>query len=126
MTEIEKEVTREKTETKTVLTCDFCGIPEIDLRDGESIVRFRDGVTFEVTYVLIRPDESEKKFDDIHSAKMHMQTLDSSYRSNCETKTRLSASCDLNVEVCEHCIDTLFSAADEADPLGNSPAIQHI
>jgi len=124
MTEVERDITKKVEEKKTVKNCDICSLTEVDIPDNEKIVDLKAGETTHVRYILeITPVDSilhemsgfvatsetfTEEFKSIEEGKNYVKNFenDSEYQFN--RKSIVSKEWDLNIDVCEHCISTLF------------------
>lgn len=119
MTTIERTVTENVEETKTVTVCDMCGLDETILPDDEDIHRITIGETgYEVTYHLDieyhgSKKGEEKEFESKEDAEDYLDEADNVY--SVDKKTILQPYAEHNLDVCDHCLETFLSAWEEGE-----------
>ena len=127
MTIVEKEVTRKKESTRTVTTCDVCGLSEVELRDDEDIDNIRSGPNKTFIYNLhIRKfesvdneteeivDEWVEEYYTIQEAQDRLVALDMDYHTVAKDM-EIEMSWELDIDVCTHCQGMLFGGTIEGN-----------
>jgi len=119
MTIVNREITREETETKTVQTCDVCGLSEVEM-DDETIDKITSGMNTSMRYVLIYHEldgvdgrsvgQEQKEFDTYNEATTFLDELDMDTHSIERKISYLSMDWDLNIDACTRCQTMMFGA----------------
>lgn len=120
MTTINKEVTREEERTKTVKTCDVCGLSEIEMASGVGIDRITSGIKIENTYSMIVKElespESDtvvnverEAFDSYDEAKAAVDEIDPELY-HVDTSMVANVNWELDIDACERCQQMMFGA----------------
>jgi len=119
MTTINKEVTREEERTKTVKTCDVCGLSEVELSGNKNIDRITGGLSVEHTYGLViheldsvdgdPVERSEETFDNIDKAEARLKEIDMDTHSVSKSMVA-NVSWELDIDACERCQQMMFGA----------------
>jgi len=122
MTIVNREVTREETETKTVQTCDVCGLSELDIQN-ETIDNITSGLNIHTRYVLTfqildgvggQPvDQETVEFDDYDDAMDYLNDMDMDTHSVLREHSYISMDWDLNIDACTRCQQMMFGALRE-------------
>lgn len=115
MTRVERSITERRTYSKTVTTCDLCGVSEVDLLDGEEIERVTVGEP-EVEMRWFAP-ESEivpgegNEFDSYEEAK---QWKDRDATGDI-VRTVIKPTWPVEFDACSHCVEAFFSVFDPSE-----------
>lgn len=119
MTIVDREVTREEEKTKTVQTCDVCGLSELEIGD-DTIDHITSGVNTSTRYVLSvdKLDEvdgapvsnEEIEFDGYDAAMNYVNDLDMDTHSIRGKHSYISLEWDLNIDACTRCQKMMFGA----------------
>lgn len=119
MTTVNKEITREEERTKTVKTCDVCGLSEVELSGNKNIDRITGGLSVEYTYGLViheldsvdgdPVERSEETFDNLDKAEARLKEIDMDTHSVSKSMV-VNVNWELDIDACGRCQQMMFGA----------------